>query len=177
MKKLIAITIAALVLFACSTAKADTVAQDINMEILVDYVFGFDITSGGSISGTIEPYDPDNPDYTRTVGGVVEIRAHTNLGLPWHIDASSAGLPGWTAPNIIPASIIMVSSWQVPGDGDGAVQGDPVSLATPVAIYTNGPTELSDTDVPFGMGVSVDVPWEQATDTYQGVITLTMTTD
>ena len=178
MKKLIAITIAAVMLFAYSVARADTVTGNVDMTINVDYVFGFDITGGQAITGTVVPFDPDNPDgYTRTIGGIVDIRAHTNLGQPWRIGASSSGLPGLVAPHIIPASIIMVNSWQAPVDGDGTCVDPAVSLAVPLTIYTNGLTELSDTDVPFAMGVSVDVPWEQETDSYQGIITLTMTSD
>lgn len=179
MKKLVALGIALIMVFAYGTAKADTATADVSMEVIVDTVFGFNITSGGTISGAVLPFDPANPDgYTRTVGDVVDIRAHTNLGLPWHIDASCDGLAGG-AGNSIGSDLIMVDSWQIEGDGDGwVIPGDEgTKLVGDVTVYSSGPTESSDVDVPFSMSLKIDVPWDQPTDTYQGAVLLTMTTE
>ena len=177
MKKLIAIGIAVMMVFACGMAKAETATDDVSMQITVNTVFGFEITNGGTIEGTVLPFDPANPDgYTRTVGGSVDIRAKTNLGVPWVFSASSTGLAGW-AGNSIGSDLIMVKSWQIEGDGTGGVVDPAVPLVGSVDVYTPGSDEYSDLDVPFSMSLEVDVPWEQPTDTYQGTVLLTMTTD
>ena len=176
MKKLIAISIAAIMLLAVSgTANALSASETVGITLNLTDVFSL-VVHEADQPDTDKLLELGQLDEGATGGSNLEVICGTNQGNAWTVTVLGEDLTNAGATETITVDNITFTPWAGGGDaGIGSLgTAGPMTIADQL-VYTADPTEYSDTWVTVMCGVSVFVPYGTVSDYYGGDLTFTMT--
>ena len=183
MKKLIAISIAVLMVLGISTMSyADELSTEkiVAVTLTVGSTFGFRIWDD-QLDQTLEPYgeeypDPLDPDtIINPALGALNLFVTTNADTPWQMNASSIGCvdidvdPSFFVPLLL-TSYAGGDAWAGVGTGEDGI----LLTGSPAAIYTSGADEDNVSDFEIAATFLADPATAIPEGDYVGSMTLTL---